>query len=77
MPISDETLQALIRDYQGFELTDEELALVRPEVESYLSELALWDDLDLSAAMSSRLIRVPYEAESGKQDPGNQNEEGA
>jgi len=77
MPISDETLQALIRDYQGFELTDEELALVRPEVESYLSELALWDDLDLSAAMSSRLIRVPYEWESGKQNPGNQNEEGA
>jgi len=77
MPISDETLQALIRDYQGFELTDEELALVRPEVESYLSELALWDDLDLSAAMSSRLIRVPYEEESGKQNPGNQNVEGA
>ena len=77
MPISDETLQALIRDYQGFELTDEELALVRPEVESYLAELALWDDLDLSAAMSSRLIRVPYEGESGKQNPGNQNVEGA
>ena len=77
MPISDETLQALIRDYQGFELTDEELALVRPEVESYLSELALWDDLDLSAAMSSRLIRVPYEGESGNQNPGNQNVEGA
>ena len=77
MPISDETLQALIRDYQGFELTDEELDLVRPEVESYLSELALWDDLDLSAAMSSRLIRVPYERESGKQNPGNQNVEGA
>ena len=77
MPISDETLQALLRDYQGFELTDGELALVRPEVESYLSELALWDDLDLSAAMSSRLIRVPYEGESGNQTTGNQNEEGA
>ena len=77
MPISDETLQALIRDYQGFALTDAELALVRPEVESYLSELALWNDLDLSAAMSSRLIRVPYEGESGKQNPGNQNVEGA
>ena len=48
MPISDETLQAIIRNYQGFELTDEALALLKPEVESYLSELALWDDLDLS-----------------------------
>jgi hypothetical protein len=76
MLISDETLQAIIRDYQGFELTDEELALVKPEVESYLSELALWDDLDLSAAISSRLIRVPHEGEPGKQNPGNQNEEG-
>ena len=72
MLISDETLQAIIRDYQGVELTDEELALVKPEVEFYLSELAIWDDLDLSAVISSRLIRVPHGAE-----PGGQNEERA
>ena len=59
MPIPDETLKAIIRDYQGFELTDEELALVQPEIEFYLSELALWEDLDLSAVLSSRLMRVP------------------
>ena len=59
MTVSDETLKAIIRDYQGFELTDEELALVRPEVDFYLSELALLDELDLSDVMSSRLIRTP------------------
>lgn len=64
MSIPDETLNAIIRDYQGFELTDEEMTLVTPEIEFYLSELALWEDLDLSAVLSSRLMRVP-----GNTDP--------
>ena len=64
MPVSDETLKAIIRDYRGFELTDQELALVRPEVDFYLSELALLDELDLSDLMSSRLIRVPDSSQS-------------
>ncbi len=64
MPVSDETLKAIIRDYQGFELTDQELALVRPEVDFYLSELALLEELDLSDVMSSRLIRVPDSSQS-------------
>ena len=30
MSISNETLKAMIRDYNGVELSDEELSLVRP-----------------------------------------------
>ena len=71
MSIPDETLNAIIRDYQGFELSDEELALVKPEIEFYLSELALWDDLDLSAVLSSRLMRVPQS--TNQTDDGGQN----
>ena len=58
MVVPDDTLKAIIRDYQGFELTDDELDLVRPEVDFYLAELARLDDLDLSDVMSSRLIRM-------------------
>ena len=39
MSISNETLKAMIRDYNGLELSDEELDLVRPELESYFAEL--------------------------------------
>ena len=39
MAISDETLKAIIRDYRGFELSNAELALIRPELESYMEDL--------------------------------------
>ena len=58
MAIQIETLKAIIRDYHGFELTDEELELVRPTVENYLAEVEKLRDLDLSGVMSSRLIRA-------------------
>ena len=57
--ISDETLKAMIRDYDGFELSDEELELVRPELEFYLHELKKLEDLDLSGVFSSRLLHLP------------------
>ena len=57
--ISDETLKAMIRDYNGFELSDEELELVRPELEFYLDELNKLEELDLSNLFSSRLLRLP------------------
>jgi len=56
MSISNETLQAMIRDYQGLELSDEELELVRPELENYFSELKKLEDLDLSNVFSGRLM---------------------
>ena len=59
MSISNETLKAMIRDFDGFELSDEELELVRPELEYYLDELKKLEELDLSAVFSSRLMRLP------------------
>ena len=57
--ISNETLKAMIRDFDGFELSDEELELVRPELEYYLEELKKLEGLDLSDAFSSRLLHLP------------------
>ena len=58
MPIQNDTLKAMIRDYHGFELTDEELDLVRPVVENYLAEVEKLRGLNLSDVMSSRLLRA-------------------
>ena len=58
MSISTETLRAMIRDFKGLELSDEELELVRPELESYLAEVEKIRELDLASVMSSRLLRA-------------------
>ena len=58
MTISNETLQAMIQAYHGFELTDAELELVRPELENYVQEVEKLRELDLSSVMSSRLLRA-------------------
>ena len=65
MPISHETMQRLIREYGGFELSESEMELVQPELESYLTELENLRSLDLSDVMSSRLLRP---AEGGEAD---------
>ena len=59
MSISDETLKAMIRDYNGFELSDEELELIRPELDFYLDELGKLEELDLSTVLSGRLMHLP------------------
>ena len=59
MSISTETLKAMIRDYNGLELSDEELELVRPELESYFAELKKLEGLDLSGVFSGRLMHLP------------------
>ena len=64
MAISRETLKAIIRDYHGFEMSDEELDLVRPELESYMNEIEKLRDLDLSNVMSARLMRAQEGGES-------------
>lgn len=58
MTISTETLQAMIRSYHGFELTDEELNLVRLELDNYLKAVETLRELDLSDVMSARLLRA-------------------
>jgi len=59
MSIPNETLKAMIRDYNGLELSDEELELARPELDIYLSELKSLESLDLSSLFSSRLMQLP------------------
>ncbi len=58
MAITDETLRAMIRDFQGFELSDSELELIRPEVENYMAARQKLDELDLSNVLSGRLMRL-------------------
>ena len=58
MPLSNETLKRIIAEYGGFELSDAELELVRPELDSYLAELQNLRDLNLADVMSSRLLRA-------------------
>lgn len=58
MSISGETLKAMIRDYYGFDLSDAELDLIRPELVSYMTHIETLRELDLSSVMSSRLLRV-------------------
>ncbi len=58
MSIPNETLQAMIRSYRGFALTDDELELVRPELENYLKEVEKLRDLDLASVMSGRLLQA-------------------
>jgi len=59
MSIPNETLKAMIRDYNGIELSDDELELVRPELESYFAELKKLEHLDLSDVFSGRLMHIP------------------
>jgi len=49
----------MIRDYNGLELSDEELELVRPELNNYFVELKKLEDLDLSDIFSARLTKFP------------------
>ena len=58
MPISKDTLKAMIRDFHGLEISDEELDLVAPALDSYLAEVEKLRELDLSNVMSSRLLRA-------------------
>ncbi len=58
MAIADETLKSIIRDFHGFDLSDAELKLIRPELESYMAEVERLRQLDLSAVMSGRLLHA-------------------
>jgi len=58
MSLTNETLQRIISEYGGFDLTPAELDLLRPELESYLNELQNLRELDLSNVPSARLLRA-------------------
>lgn len=58
MAIPNETLQAMIRAFHGFALTDAELERLRPELDNYVREMEKLRELDLANVMSSRLMRA-------------------
>ena len=58
MSIEKETMKAMIRDFHGFEISDEELDLVAPALNGYLADVEMLRDLDLSDVMSGRLIHA-------------------
>ena len=58
MALAHETLKAMIRDYQGFPLSDDEWALIQPELDNYLQAIETLRALDLSTVFSGRLLRV-------------------
>jgi hypothetical protein len=58
MALSTETLKAMLRDYHGFPLSDEDFERVRPELEHYLAEVEQLRELDLATIMSARLLRA-------------------
>ncbi len=58
MAIEKETLKAMIRDFHGFDISDEELELVQPALDNYLAQVEKLRELDLSGVMSSRLLRA-------------------
>ncbi len=58
MNLSNDTLRAMIQSFDGFELTDNEIEHVRPELENYLNAVEKLRELDLSSQMSARLLRA-------------------
>jgi hypothetical protein len=58
MTIANATLQAMIQAYYGFTLTDDEIALIRPELENYFKEVEQLRTLDLANVLSGRLLRA-------------------
>lgn len=58
MSISIDTLKAMIRDFNGFELSDEELELIKPELDAYIAEVEKLRELDLTQVVSARLFRA-------------------
>ena len=58
MRLSIATLKAMIHDYHGFPLSDEELERIRPELESYLAEAEQLRELDLANVLSARLLHA-------------------
>ena len=58
MPLSVATLKAMVHEYHGFPLSDEELEWIRPELETYLAEAERLRELDLADVLSARLLHA-------------------
>jgi hypothetical protein len=58
MTLSIATLKAMIHEYHGFPLSDEEFERIRPELETYLAEAEQLRELELANVLSARLLHV-------------------
>ena len=58
MSITKDTLKAMVREYHGIELTDEELDIIAPALDGYLADVEALRELDLSDVMSGRILRA-------------------
>ncbi len=58
MAVSPQTLRAILNDYGGIEMTDEELAKVAPAVEAFVAEFSRLGELDLSNVYSALQLRA-------------------
>jgi hypothetical protein len=58
MTLSVATLKAMIQEYHGFPLTDEEIERIRPELEAYLAAAEQLRELDLADVLSARLLHA-------------------
>ena len=46
----------MVREFHGIELSDEELEMIAPALDSYLTEVENLRELDLSNVMSGRIL---------------------
>ena len=58
MAITKDTLKAMIREFHGMELSNEELEMIAPALDSYLAEVENLRELDLSDVQSGRILRA-------------------
>ena len=58
MPVSKETLQKLLAEFDGLEMSDEELNEALPVIQYYLDGLDCIKQLDLSSVIPARLPRI-------------------
>ncbi len=58
MAITKDTLKAMIREFHGMELSDEELEIIAPALDDYLAEVENLRELDLSDVMSGRILHA-------------------
>jgi hypothetical protein len=56
--VSPETLRAILNDFGGIPMSDEELARVAPVVAAFVAEFSRLDELDLSDVDSALQMRA-------------------
>ncbi len=58
MDIRRETIRAMIKDYDSFDLTEEELDIVEAGLKAYADAVAMMGDLELGDVVSARVIQA-------------------